>query len=96
MQKSIMQNERECYICAKLGFHTYKNLDEHHCIHGFANRKLAERDGLKLYLCRYHHTALHDKGEWDKELQKEAQIRWMEVYERGVDEWISRYGKSFL
>lgn len=96
MSKSIMQDEEECYICRKLGFHTYKNLEEHHFIHGFANRRLAEADGLKAYLCKYHHTALHDKGEHDKELQKEAQIRWMEYYERSIDEWIKRYGKSFL
>lgn len=96
MQKSIMQDERECYICANLGFHTYKYLELHHCIHGNANRRIADKDGLTVWLCKYHHARLHDNGEWDKELQKLAQQKWMEVYERGVDEWISRYGKSFL
>lgn len=94
--KSIMQTERECYICAKLGFHTYKYLEEHHFIHGVANRRLAEADGLKAFLCKYHHQALHDKGEHDKELQKEAQIRYMEYYGKSEDEFRSRYGKSYL
>ena len=96
MAKSIVQSEEECYICAKLGFHTYKYLEYHHMLHGVANRKLADKDGLTCFLCKYHHSALHDKGEWDKELQKEAQIRYMEYYEKSVDEFIKRYGKNYL
>ena len=97
MPKSIMQDERECYICAKLGFHTYKNLEEHHFIPGIARRALSEADGLKAYLCPYHHREVHSSGsKWMPELKKEAQIRYMEYYEKGVDEWIKRYGKSFL
>ena len=74
-----MQNldDKQCYICQKLGFHTYRYMELHHCIHGNANRRLADKDGLCVWLCKYHHQALHDKGEWDKELQKEAQIRYM-------------------
>ena len=96
--KSIMQDseDRRCYICKKLGFDTYRYIELHHCLHGNANRRLADKDGLWVYLCKYHHTALHDKGEWDKELQKEAQIRYMEYYEKSVDEFIKRYGKSYL
>ena len=94
--KSIMQDDQCCYICKKLGYYTYKYLELHHALHGFANRRLADKDGLTVWLCKYHHTALHDKGEHDKELQKEAQVRWMEYYEKSIDEFRSRYGKSYL
>lgn len=94
--RSIMQDDDCCYICKKMGYHTYKWLEKHHCLHGTANRRLADKDGLVVYLCRHHHKALHNEGQWDKELQKEAQIRWMEYYERSVDEFRSRYGKSYL
>ena len=97
MAKSIMQTERECYICAKLGFHTTENLEEHHFLHGTANRRCAEADGLKGFLCHYHHSQVHDTdSEWDKILQKEAQIRYMEYYERSVDEFRERYFKSYI
>ena len=95
--KSIIQTERECYICAKLGFHTYKNLHEHHFIPGIAKRRLCEADGLKAFLCVYHHTEVHSaNSKWMNELKKEAQIRYMEYYEKSVDEFRERYGKSYL
>lgn len=95
--KSIMQTERECYICAKLGFHTTKNLHEHHFLHGTACRKLADQDGLKGWLCSYHHAQVHDtNSKWDKELQKEAQLRYMEYYEKSVDDFRKRYIRSYL
>lgn len=97
MAKSIIQTERECYICAKLGFHTYKNLEEHHFIPGIAKRRLCEADGLKAFLCQYHHREVHSAdSKWMNPLKKEAQIRYMEYYGRSEDEFRSRYGKSYL
>ena len=93
-----MQNldDRQCYICLKRGFHTYRYTELHHCIHGNANRRLADKDGLTVWLCKYHHMMLHDHGENDLELQQEAQTRWMEYYEKSIDEFRKRYGKSYL
>ena len=96
MSKSIMQTEKECYICRKLGFDTTRNLEEHHVLHGTANRKIAESDGLKVFLCHYHHRQLHDMGAWDRELQEEAQFKYMEYYGKSIAEFRSRYGKSYL
>lgn len=90
-----MQNDKSCYICGKLGFDT-PGQELHHIIHGVANRKLADEDGLTCWLCKYHHTRLHDKGEWDKDLQREAQQKWMDINGRITEEWVKRYGKSFL
>lgn len=73
-----------------------KGTDCHHMIYGSANRKLSEADGLKLQLCHVHHMALHLKGEHKEELQKLAQETWMEYYGKSVDDFIKRYGKSYL
>lgn len=68
----------------------------HHCLHGTANRRLAEEDGLKVYLCNTCHRLLHDKGLYDKDLQKMAQEKWMAYYGKTEDEFRKRYGKSYM
>ena len=95
MKSIIPDNDEFCYLCKKQGL-LIPGTDTHHMIFGTANRKLSEKDGLKINLCHRHHMRLHQQGEYKEELQKLAQQKWMEVYERGVDEWIKRYGKSFL
>ena len=95
-----------CYIC---GRHTYTQ--EHHCIHGYANRKIAEHEGLKVYLCAECHTqgkrAVHRCHEVDLELQRDAQRTWEQKYmedypyehhaeEAAREAWISLFGKSWL
>ena len=88
--KSIIHDWDECYICGAYG------TEVHHCIHGTANRRLADKDGLTVNLCHACHMRLHDKGEYDRELQKIAQQRWMEYYGKSVDEFRKRYGKNYL
>ena len=88
--KSIIHNDDSCYICGSYPTET------HHCIHGTANRRLADKDGLTVNLCHICHMNLHDKGLYDRELQKLAQTKWMEYYNKGTEEWIKRYGKSYL
>ena len=90
--KSIMQSEDKetCYICGQMAY------EWHHCWHGTANRKLADKDGLIVKLCHNCHMNLHDKGYFDRELQKLAEVRWMEYYEMSESEFIKRYGKSVI
>lgn len=94
MSKSIMQEKKECYICK-----TTLDLDKHHCIHGTANRKLADKDGLWVYLCTYHHTmsneAVHQNSAKDRKLKEIAQAVW-ESKLGTREEFIKRYGKSYL
>lgn len=94
MAKSIIQTEKECYFCGAT-----ENLDKHHCLHGTANRRLAEKDGLWVYLCKYHHTmsneAVHQNYMMDKTLKKIAQQRWEEKFGTR-EQFIKRYGKSDL
>lgn len=93
--KSIIQKDHDCYLCKKLAIER-PGTDLHHMIHGTANRKLADEDGLTVYLCRQHHAALHDKGLHDLYLQQEAQKAWMKHYGKSIDDFIQRYGKSYL
>lgn len=39
---------------------------------------------------------LHDKGTCDRELQKIAQRVWMEHNKKCINDFIDRYGKSYL
>ena len=93
--KSIVQEGRYCWICKKIGFDV-EGTDLHHMMHGTANRKLADEDGLVVYLCGAHHRALHDRGEHDLELQQEAQTRWMEYFNKNTEDFIKRHGKNYL
>ncbi len=94
--KSIIQTEKKCYVCE-----TTYNLHSHHCMHGTANRKLADQDGLTVYLCYEHHEGnmgVHSKNghELDLELKQLAQRRWMEYYSKTEDDFRQRYGRSYL
>lgn len=92
--KSIIQKEKECFICK-----TCLDLQLHHVIFGSANRKLADEDGLTVYLCLSHHTGalgVHHIRELDLELKRIAERAWMEHYGKGIDDFRQRYGKSYL
>lgn len=84
------ENTESCYLCGQYA------TDRHHVIHGTANRKLADKDGLTVMLCHSCHMKLHDKGNFDKELQKIGQKAWMEYYGKTANEFRKRYGKNYL
>lgn len=90
--KSIIHTDNTecCFICGQWA------TDTHHCIHGNGRRILADKDGLTVRLCNRCHGLLHDKGNFDKELQRIAEARWMEHYGKSEDDFIERYGKSYL
>lgn len=100
--KSIIQTKDECYICRKFYGIEGTPDDPHHCLHG-SYRELADRDGLVVKLCRFHHERLHTKGEFDKQLQAEAQNAFIEKRKsegytesqaRGL--FLNRYGRFFV
>ena len=62
MSKSIIQTQKECYICrylaAQQGYYgelPSAGLHKHHIMFGIANRKKSEHFGLWVYLCVPHH-----------------------------------------
>lgn len=96
---SAIQTKCECYLCHK-GYTA--GLDHHHVIHGTGDRKKADEDGLWVWLCRDCHTALHDKGEHDKELQALGQRTYIQsMIKKGYPEeaakelYFERYKKFY-
>ena len=94
--KSIIPGDDNlCYICKKFG-NTMFGTDRHHCIFGVGKRDIADREGLTVHLCHYHHVQLHDHGMYKKDLQQLAERTWLEHNNKTVDDWIALFGKNYL
>lgn len=93
----IQTGEAKCYLCGRM-----TGLEMHHVLHGRGIRKLADEDGLKVWLCYEHHRLLHDQGDHDKELQALGQkayikARMKEGYPEDVarERFRARYGRFY-
>lgn len=94
--KSIIQNYEEepwCYACGSTQW-----LHSHHCIGGSGRRVMSEKHGLKVILCKEHHTGkngVHNgNNELLRNLQELAQRKFEETHTR--EEFIDVFGISFL
>lgn len=88
--KSKLQKDENCYICGS------PYTEEHHALHGTANRKKADKHGLIFYLCHKHHMELHDKNtQLDRFLQVTAQ-EYFEHYIGSRADFIKEFGKSYI
>lgn len=89
-RNSIITDDLEtCYLCGR------RATEIHHCLHGTANRKLAEKYDLVVGLCNDCHRQLHDKGRSDLFLEIAAQ----DAYEKKMGNrlsFIAIFGKSYL
>lgn len=98
MAKSIMQIDKsKCYLCGRNG--NGDPLEEHH-VFGGSNRKLSEKDGLKVYLCgnRCHRNgkkAAHKSALTSSLLKAKAQAAWESLY-GSREEFMGRYGRNYL
>lgn len=94
MADSIMQEEKECYVCG-----TIHCLERHH-VFGGAYRKKSERDGLTVYLCHWHHNeppyGVHHNRENMDRLRARAQAVYMKVNGATVEDFIREYGRNYL
>lgn len=94
--KSIIQDEKRCYFTGYEG----PGLHKHHCVHGTANRKLADEDGLWVWLrWDFHiadspHRTPHNDAEIDLMLKRTAQKKYEETHSH--EEWMERYGRNYL
>jgi len=87
--KSIIQSDREhCYLC-----HRFGETDEHHVIMGNAQRKKAEKYGLKVYLCRTCHRRLHDTNWQRRELERVGQIAFELTFVE--EDFMSIFGRNY-
>ena len=95
--KSIMQDKKVCYFCGNT-----QGLDEHH-VFGGPNRKVAEKYGLKVWLCNDFtrnrcHRMVHE-GEDTKELMELLHREGQKAFE---SEWGTRddfmwlFGRNYL
>lgn len=90
MSKSILQTEKKCYVSG-----AEYNLDQHHCFAGVANRKIADKWGLWVWLRHDIHMDLHDRNkELDYQLKRDAQIAFEKLY--GHEKWMDLFKKSYL
>lgn len=98
MSKSILQDEKRCYLCGGDGF--YDRLDRHHIFNG-ALRDKSERFGLWVWLCHeqchiFGRNAAHVSGATRRQLQSDAQKKAMETYGWSMAEWRKEFYKNNL
>jgi hypothetical protein len=97
----------QCYICSRWYGRDWqiKYLEKHHVIYGKGNRKLSEKYGLTVMLCRHHHQgdingasdAIHNNPDKtnDLRLKREAERAW--IKKNGTEEqFIKIFGESYL
>lgn len=94
------KQDRTCYLCILLNgdYAVRSNLQEHHVMSGTANRRLAERWGLKVYLCLQHHTAgsyaVHNNADIQRRLQQKAQEIFEAQYSHQL--WMREFGRNYI
>lgn len=91
-KKSILQSEKQCFYCG-----TTLNLERHHCIHGTAGRRIADKLGLTIWLCSEHHRgnySPHQNRELDLRLKRFAQSCYEDKHSR--EEWMEKVGRNYL
>lgn len=94
MSKSILSNERCCYVCK-----TTIGLHRHHIFYGKGKRDLSEKYGCWVYLCAPHHNGsnagVHFNKILDLELKKICQAAWENKFGTRAD-FINTFIKSYL
>ena len=92
MKSIIQKNKDRCFLCGR------QAQEEHHIMHGTANRKLSEKYGLKVYLCTDCHRigkyAVHNNKETDIKLKIIAQRKFEEEWPRLS--FLKIFGKNYL
>lgn len=94
--QSIIQPEKYCFICG-----SRRDLELHHVMFGSANRKLADEDGLTVWLCPLCHRGTYgvhgrEGNGLDLDLKKIAEAKWLRMTGKTKADWIKRYGKNYL
>ena len=92
MSKSLLSNERECYICG-----SPLNIHKHH-VYQAANRKNSEKWGCWVYLCAYHHNMSDHGVHFDRLLDVAIKRRTQAEFERlhGHEKFMEVFGKNWL
>lgn len=95
MAKSIMQNEKRCYVCG-----LYSAVECHHIYMGNPNRRISEENGFKVWLCLEHHKGtlgVHGRlgHALDVKLKQECEKKYLNAGHT-VQDFIRLIGKNYL
>lgn len=92
---SIVQNDKECLFCG-----TTQGLHKHHLWHGTSNRANADKYGLWVWLCAYHHEHAPESPHRDRRMDiKLMQLGQSEFERQGIgtrEEFMAIFGKNVL
>lgn len=86
--ESIICNDKECFVCGS------PYVEKHHIYKGVKCRKIADKEGLWIWLCREHHNKIHQDRDCDLLLMKLGQQKFEETHTR--DEFREKFIKSYL
>lgn len=94
-------DRKYCYQC---GFPLGTYSEFHHCIHGTANRAIADREGLGVYVHPKCHRLIHSDKTADLLIERDAQEIWETKYmkdnnataEEARTAWRELFGKSYI
>ena len=91
---SILQDKKECFVCG-----TRLNIHTHEVYYG-KNRQKSIDDGCCIYLCSTHHN-MSDKGihfnhNFDLSVKQKMEQKWLEHYNKTINDFIERYGRNYL
>ena len=94
--KSIIQREKECFICrTNYNIETTNTLHKHHIF----EEKQSEKYGLKIWLCHRHpitdsRYSIRYQNQLDLELKQLAQKKFEKIHSR--EKFIKHFIKSYL
>ena len=91
----IVKDMEHCAECGR------NNVELHEIFYGVGNRKLSIEDGLVIPLCKVKHhqgnlIGIHQDKELNVKWKKIAQKRWQEFYGKTKEDFIKRYGISYI
>lgn len=96
MTKSIIQKEKECYLCRIYYGQPYlKELEKHHVMNGWGKRTPSDRTGLWVWLCGEHHREVHADAEIRRRLKVIAQVCFIQNG-GSSEEFVKLFGKNYL
>lgn len=96
MAKSIIQIEKECYLCrVYYGIRHQMGLEKHHVMNGWGKRTPSDKAGLWIWLCGEHHKEVHKDAEIRNKLKQIAQICY-ENQNGSRESFMKLFGKNYL
>ena len=90
---SILQADRECFVCGSRNIHIHE-------VYFGRNRNNSIKDGCCIFLCPRHHNmsdeGIHFNQELDLRVKQEMEKKWLEYYDKTIEDFIKRYGRNYL